>query len=202
MQTRPVIFVFSAVLLVPFIYAVSYIPEICAEPKDPRYDGASTCVLSDDMERMTCCWSEPDIMNPGESIIWCQTCDSGYGGNCGPVSLKKSTGSMGVPPGSVLEDPESNTTFAEGLGPNFGGVLEQPTENNMTFSKSNVPFPQANVSSNDSSSNNDSALKLSGEIEQIENKTITEEDEEKQNEGDTTEEDDGQEQDEDNDDEN
>lgn len=50
--------------------------------------------------------------------------------------------------GGVLEDQESNTTFAEGLGPNFGGVLEQPIENNMTFSKSNVPFPQANVSSN------------------------------------------------------
>lgn len=35
MQTRPVMFVVATVLLVPFVYALSYAPEVCAVPKDP-----------------------------------------------------------------------------------------------------------------------------------------------------------------------
>ncbi len=212
MQMRPVIFVLGVILLVPFVYGYSFISDVCAVPPAPGYMDSKTCAAptknpENGKTYQTCCWKERNYPEIGEKTF-CQTCSRGE--NVNDISCtEKVQQSMKLPEttrpqqeGGFLEDHESNTTFAEGLGPNFGGVLEQPTENNMTFSRSNVPFPQANVSSNDSSSNNDSALKLSGEIEQIENKTITEEDEEKQNEGDTTEGDDGQEQDEDNDDEN
>ena len=42
MDSRSVIFVVTAVLLVPFVYASSSIPDVCAEPQDPNY-GLGSC---------------------------------------------------------------------------------------------------------------------------------------------------------------
>ncbi len=56
MQTRPVIFVFSAVLLVPFIYSAFSIPGVCALPPDPNF-GGSGCKTTNEPGKhiQTCC---------------------------------------------------------------------------------------------------------------------------------------------------
>jgi hypothetical protein len=141
-------------LLVPFVYGYSFISDVCAVPPAPGYMDSKTCAAptknpGNGLTYQTCCWKERNYPEIGEKTF-CQTCSRGE--NVNDISCtEKVQQSMKLPEttrpqqeGGVLEDPESNTTFAEGLGPNFGGVLEQPTENNMTFSKSNVPFPQAN----------------------------------------------------------
>ena len=135
METRPVIFVSSVLLLVPFMYGLTLLPEACAEPKDPNWGKTGTCKASDDTKRMSCCWREPDITNPGENLIWCQTCDNTpEGGNCGPVTLSEPTESMGVPPGDgVLQEPSNVPSNDSGpkLFEKGGGILQfKPTENN------------------------------------------------------------------------
>ena len=133
METRPVIFVFSVLLLVPFMYGLTLLPEACAEPKDPNWGKTGVCVESDDRKDMTCCWEEPDINNPGKTVTWCQICD-GYGNNCGPVHLKPSTGSMDTSPGGgVLQEPSNVPSNDSGpkLFEKGGGILQfKPTENN------------------------------------------------------------------------
>lgn len=162
MQVRLVIFIFSAVLLVPFIYAVSYIPEVCAAPKDPNWGKTGVCTTwGENDELMECCWEEPDLLNPGETVTWCQTCDSN-GKNCGDLYLKKpTTGPFDTSPpgGGALQDPGSSTN--KPLGPLGGGVMQDPStesapkvpgKGGFSFGP-NLKSSQANdSSSNDSSS--------------------------------------------------
>lgn len=60
--------------------------------------------------------------------------------------------------GGILEEPNSSPKLGEDVFPKGGGVLEQP-ENNMTFSRANVPFPLANDS--DDNTNNTLVLQQS-----------------------------------------
>ena len=127
-------------------------------------------------------FGETSCISVGSKAI-CVSDDSDFGGLYACVEQKDKTwkcekvkASANVPPaltdalddaigpagplqeGRVLEKLESNATFAEGLGPNFGGVLEIP-ETNDTFSESNS---SSNTSSNtlaqlQSETENDSA---------------------------------------------
>ncbi len=142
MQTRPVVFVVATVLLVPFVYALSYAPEVCAVPKDPNFGKTGNCHFisgggSDDI--MECCWEEPDILNPGKTITWCQRCADSGDGECGSIYLKATGKDLVVPPGEgVLQDP---STDSGPLLPEKGGFSLGP----------NLKSSQANVSSNNSS---------------------------------------------------
>ncbi len=74
MQTRPVIFVFSAVLLVPFIYSAFSIPGVCALPPDPNF-GGSGCKTTNEPGKhiQTCCWTEqskePGLIKLREKVL-------------------------------------------------------------------------------------------------------------------------------------
>ena len=48
MQTRPVIFVVAVVLLVPFVYGISSIPDVCAAAQNPGYTQSLECTGSDE----------------------------------------------------------------------------------------------------------------------------------------------------------
>jgi len=45
----------------------------------------------------------------------------------------------------VFEDPTAGPKLDQDVGPRAGGIIEIP-ENNLTFSKANVTFPEANDS--------------------------------------------------------
>jgi hypothetical protein len=153
MQTTPVIFVFSAVLLVPFVYGLSLIPDACAVLKDPNWGKSGICGYTDDTHKRTiCCWEEGE---PPNTIKSCQVCDSDSSsdGNCEPVYLEKhSTGSIDPSPGGgVLQDPSTGSDPKA----SEGGFLEN-LKNKMAFSKSNI------TSSNAS---NNTLAQLQSEIE-------------------------------------
>ena len=95
-----------SVLVVAFIYS-SY-SRAFAEPADPNWGEGGGCDVSPDFNVVTCCWTEPDLYNPGELVTWCQSCDF-YGENCGPVQLDRSrTGPFAPPQGDgVLQQPPS-----------------------------------------------------------------------------------------------
>jgi hypothetical protein len=109
MQIKTPIFVVSIILLVPFVYAASYVSEVCAVPPDPKWGKSGECIVIQSGESdkiMECCWQEQDILNPGKTITWCQRCSDTGVGECGPVYLKPTSKDFVEPPGgSVLEDP-------------------------------------------------------------------------------------------------
>lgn len=154
MQFRYVLFVVTAVLLIPFVYATSSIPDACAEVSSPGYQSSKDCTgEKSDSKGKTCCWraNEGGVLG----VEYCQTCkitcDSKQcSETCGHPEkqlVKPPTADESGPlgEGGVLEDPTTPPKLGQDVFPNGGGVLEQP-ENNMTFSKSNVPFPELNES--------------------------------------------------------
>lgn len=140
MQIKPPIFVVTVILLVPFVYGFSIIPDVCAAPKDPNWGKSGNCVVEDSGDMM-CCWDEPDLNNPGEFITWCQNCESN-GENCGPVYLKPATPSTGIPPSGggaeVLQDPSTGSDPKA----SEGGFLEN-LKNRITSSQSNTSSSNA-----------------------------------------------------------
>ncbi len=106
LYSKPAIFVVISVLVVAFIYS-SY-SRAFAEPADRNWGEGGGCDVSPDFNVVTCCWTEPDLYNPGELVTWCQSCDF-YGENCGPVQLDRiRTGPFAPPQGDgVLQQPPS-----------------------------------------------------------------------------------------------
>lgn len=103
-------FVISSLLLVPFLYYTSSIPDACAAPREEGWGGRS-CGLSTDEKYKTCCWHEAD----GDMV--CQTCEVD-GTNCDPPTVEK--GSKDILSGGRLQEPPRD------LGPG-GGALQEPS---------------------------------------------------------------------------
>ena len=85
MQSRPEIFLVTTVLLVPFLYFSSSIPDVCAdEPSwgylESRSCGAKTTNPETELSKQTCCWKERlwTSTGPGNVTTLCQTCYEGY----------------------------------------------------------------------------------------------------------------------------
>jgi hypothetical protein len=128
-HTKRVIFMILPLLFVPLVYGMSSTPDACAAPRDPNFGSASAVCSSTyylEPQRKNCCWEEPDILNPGESIIWCQTCNED-GTNCGPVhSQPPSPTGPFTPPQGDVEQPEQPPLFGrnEEAVPPTGGILQ------------------------------------------------------------------------------
>ncbi len=136
MQVTPVIFVITAVLLVPLVYASISIIDVCAAPPSKGYSDSETCGAKTTnpetgQSKQTCCWKERTgtSAGPGPEITVCQTCyqtDIRSPLACDtPVSQ-----AMKLPPSSPLPDITQDRIPRE-------GVLQSP-ENNNTFSKANI----------------------------------------------------------------
>lgn len=123
---KHLIFVAISVLVVAFAI-ISYLGfEAFAVPRDPNYVPNEKCMPNMDGTRLTCCWDEPDILNPGEFIHWCQSCDFD-GGNCGEVFSQspQPTGPFAPPQDGVLEQPPAPPS--DPAAPlQDGEVLQQP----------------------------------------------------------------------------
>src|SRR5918996_72416 len=140
------IFVVISSLFVASIYSTSSIFEVSgAKVRD------IVCSTSGDGKTVRCCGTEYD--SKGNYVAsWCTTCDNtNPPSNCterekplvvvNPGKVLSDTLQGGVlenpttapqldrdvgPRGEFQELPESNRTFSEGVGPNAGGVFEQP----------------------------------------------------------------------------
>lgn len=149
-----VILVATAVLLVPFVYATSYVPEVCAESKDPKWGKTGECWNVENNTAQMCCWEVPDPKDPKKTIEKCQMCanDGPADSNqCGPVVIipkSPQTGPTSSPQGGILETPPTKSPKTFG---NLGGeVLQvQPPANDTTTNS------EGNISSNDSSTPED-----------------------------------------------
>ena len=133
-------FVISSLLLVPFLYAFSSVPDACAAPREEGWGGKS-CVLSDDEKRKYCCWHEPD-----DDLV-CQVCDVD-GTNCDGPEVYAEKGPKDIVPGEGLQEPSRDSGPGEGLqepsrdsGPKLlqkdGMVFNLPTENKIAPSEQN-----------------------------------------------------------------
>ena len=113
-------------LFVPLVYAMSSTPDACAEPRDPNWGKSGNCFEHENVSQMTCCWEEPDILNPGETITWCQTCQ---GSECSDVFRSSSTGPPVLPDEGVVDEPTTPAPSPTSpFRPPTGGVFDPPTQ--------------------------------------------------------------------------
>ena len=149
MNNNSVIFAVIVVLLVPFLYTASSLPDACAAPKEQGW-GTSTCKITDDEKYKICCWHEPD----GDMV--CQIC-APDGTNCEPPTVHNK-GSKDLLPGrvpdvGVLQGPSSDS------GPKL------PQKDGMVLStENNTAHPQQNSSTNNNTLSREYA-KEPGKIE-------------------------------------
>lgn len=136
MHSKYAIFMVSAVLLVPFVYATSSLPYVCAVPASGDYVTSKDCSGTLEGEGIrTCCWEK-------DGAIQCQSCQRSTDKDgdpvlfCGPVVFPGSLrpGLSGtLDEGQVIE---GNTTgpglTQDGLP---GGVFKVP-ERNQTLTQS------------------------------------------------------------------
>ena len=133
-HSKRVIFIVLPLLFVPLVHGMSSTPDAYAEPRDPNWGKNGICYQSGSESRMTCCWEEPDILNPGETIEWCQKC---LGSDCEPIYTPRSTGPLtdGVfdpPTGSVSDDPQAGNNENPSIPPTEGVTDETENENTDT----------------------------------------------------------------------
>ncbi|ALI36224.1 hypothetical protein NMY3_02022 [Candidatus Nitrosocosmicus oleophilus] len=73
---------------------------------------------------ITCCWDEPDILNPGKTINWCQTClNTVPPSSCTEAYIDTPSPrgpSAPIQDDRVLEQPDK---------PNKGSVMDLPNSN-------------------------------------------------------------------------
>jgi hypothetical protein len=140
MKSRSVIFAVIAVLLVPFIYGSSSIPDACAEPSS-----SMTCKRTGTSTR-TCCQDHIINRSPsnpaGTLVTYCTDCKVGPGGitvECGKryIPMRAEQPLTPIPPaavarlqeGEVLGEATALPNLSQSVGPNLGRVLQ--TENNL-----------------------------------------------------------------------
>jgi hypothetical protein len=147
-QTKSLIFAFTAVLLVPFFYASFSMSDACAAIRDPKF-GLGDCKYDPTKSAKTCCWYQKSY--PGEfgrGDKYCQTCTYYHDSKGEPYEKctdpKKQT--IQLPPGSnlpqdlpQLKSTDNNTNNSNGntsLDSKLiqkGGDLQLETNDNTTL---------------------------------------------------------------------
>lgn len=178
-QTRPVVFMGFAILIVPIVYALPLVPDVCAVPPDRNFaEGSCAAPTKDPRDGrtyQTCCWKERVYPYIGEKMV-CQTCSRGENVadvDCSDkvVQLTTKLPKTVLPDqGAVLEDSTTPPKFTQNIVPKTG-VLQQ---GNLTFSEANI------------TSNNDTVAptlkELDIEADKMENETSISSGEEEQDE--------------------
>lgn len=150
MQTRSVLFTLISALLVVSIY--SSIPTLFFVAGEIR--GGVSCSPQGNGKTYCCASVYDKEPNYGQTTTYCTTCDdTNPPSNCSErekplVVVNPGKVLSNVLEGGVLEEPKTQPKLSEDVFPKGGGVLEQE-ENDNTFTKSNVPFPQGNDSDSD-----------------------------------------------------
>jgi len=127
MQIKTPIFVVSVILLVPFVYGFSIIPDVCAAAQHPRYQ-TGNCTGSQDTG-MTCCWREP-IEGSILGQKYCQTCTTTYDPKTKlhtEVCTSPTKQASANDPSGSLPDLNQDLTTERLPG---GGVFKAPDTNN------------------------------------------------------------------------
>ncbi|CAN5707638.1 hypothetical protein BH23THE1_BH23THE1_17430 [soil metagenome] len=126
-HSKRVIFIVLPLLFVPLVHGMSSTPDACAVPRDPNWGKSGFCIQTDSGYSMTCCWEEPDILNPGETIEWCQKC---RGSDCDEIFRSSSTGPLVIPDeGGVADEPTTSTPSPTSPPrPPTGGVFDPPAQ--------------------------------------------------------------------------
>ena len=138
MDTKFVILIFISALFVATIYHSSSKSVVFGETSCISVGSKAICVSDDSMfGGLYACEEQKDKTWKCQKVKASANIPSGL-----TDALDDAIGPAGpLQEGRVLEKLESNATFAERLGPNFGGVLEQPTENNTSTSDNNNTAP-------------------------------------------------------------
>lgn len=102
----------TAILIAPFIYAISFVPDVCAAIRDPKFDDGE---CKSEGNKQTCCWYQKSYPGQfGRGDKYCQTCTYYHDANGEPYEKctdpKKQA--IKLPPGSpLLQDlPELQST--------------------------------------------------------------------------------------------
>lgn len=113
MQSRPEFFLVTSVLLVPFLYISSSIPDACARPAP----GIDTICLGDDLSEKgeKCCWK---VTGEKDSHFVCHTCWKKFNDQ---GSIERCTAATTVTFNNPLPRPQDR--------PPGGGVFQFPNTN-------------------------------------------------------------------------
>jgi len=155
MDTKFVIFMVISTLLVVAIYSSSYMFQVFVEGV---IVGEATCTSQGGGKTRCCAVVVDSIVFPDGSTsehaeYYCTTCDNtNPPSNCTPREKQGVVANPGKVlsnvlegEGGVLEEPKTQPKLSDDVFPKGQGVLDQE-ENNNTFTKSNVPFPELNES--------------------------------------------------------
>lgn len=187
METSPKFFLISTVLLVPFVYGISFIPDVCAVDPAPGYLNSNTCGAKTTnpetgVTKQTCCWKERTGTSqaPGPEKIVCQTCED-----------------HGRPGENLVGCDAPVTQAAAPLKPELSGTLDEgqiiegnTTDPDLTQDRLpgggifKVPGTNATFAEHDNSSSSSTLAQLQSSVE---NKTTEEETQEEQNESEDSE---------------
>jgi hypothetical protein len=146
MQIEPRIFAVSVILLVPFFYVTSFIPDACAVPPSSGFSTSGTCgaktTSSDGVSKQTCCWKERTgtSMGPGPEVMKCQTCyqsDIRSPLACNDPVVQSTKVPEDIRPelnSGVQDELPTSPKFGSRLPPITGGIIEEPmiSSNNST----------------------------------------------------------------------
>ncbi|HET6589063.1 MAG TPA: hypothetical protein VFG45_02745 [Candidatus Nitrosocosmicus sp.] len=142
MKNKSLVYTFVS-LLILFISYGGF--EALALPPDPNFGKPEECIIDEKDNEIFCCWYEPDILNPGDEVHWCQTCDNtDPPSNCGALGIK--TDSPRGPASSlddgVLQQPKESSPDNNNAFPN-DGVVEEPKS--LLQGNSKAPFNKGGV---------------------------------------------------------
>jgi hypothetical protein len=144
MHNNSAIFAVSTILLVPFLYYTASLPDACALPRDPNFDGGDCTSIKreGDKVKQTCCWFE----SGGTGLIklrekYCQTCTTTDDGQqtCDQKELQV----IGAPSESnadsgVLQDPSTDSHPKASEGGFLGDLKNKITSSQSNTSSSNA----------------------------------------------------------------
>lgn len=171
---RSAFFASSVILLVPFLYFASSVPDACAVPPSRGWWDSKNCSGGD--TSMTCCWRENV---PGQTLgeRYCQTCsiqkdDDGSFTvvSCEDPELQYITTPESQEDNGVLQDPSTGSSSS----PKAGGFLEN-LKNKLALSQSN----------NSSTSSNNTLAQLQSDVEDEAKENGTEEEQDESEETET-----------------
>lgn len=125
------IFISAALVLVPFMYATSLVPDACAAIRDPKFD---TGKCTTEGNKQTCCWyqkSYPEQFGRGDK--YCQTCTYYHDANgeayekC--TEPKKQT--IQLPPGASIPKDLPELQLADNKTTTDKNTFESNIDNNV-----------------------------------------------------------------------
>ncbi|WP_415311614.1 hypothetical protein [Candidatus Nitrosocosmicus sp. FF01] len=124
----------TSLMAISLICFICSAPLVFGVPPDPNFGSQNQCSIRDGPfgekdQIINCCWDEPDLLNPGKTVNWCQSCINTIPpSNCSELYIE--TPSSPQDPASPIQD---DGVLEQPDKPNKGSVMNLPSSNERTL---------------------------------------------------------------------